>query len=73
MIEPNTRAEVHKALSACISKLQSTPANLLDAQRVDGSGLAECVEDLSASIASGEADNLAEKVKKLNLILSSLQ
>ncbi len=72
-VEPNTRADVHKLLSLCISSFQSIPTNKLNEQCVIDSGLGSTVENVLDAINSGDIQTISRNLKELSLTILKIK
>ncbi len=68
-VEPNSRTDIHKQLSLCISSFQSVPTNKLNEQSMMESGLGSAVENVLDAINSGDIPIISRNLKELSLII----
>ncbi len=72
-VEPNSRADVHKQLSLCISNFQSVPTNKLNEQSVIESGLGSTMENVLEAINSGDIHTISQNLKELSLAILKIK
>lgn len=72
-LEPDARAEVHKKMSLCISKIQSIPAGRFNGQTVANSGLDNVILRVTATVETGGIDGLPGVLKELDYVLSTFK